>query len=74
MLAAAIKDAHFISDTTLVRTLTSLTNAVLESILSDVQSEAIQGTAELHQLPLLRTIHAKFNRTSPADHNALELK
>lgn len=71
---SAIEDKNYTTDPQLAHTLASLTNAVLDAIQSEAKSEAIQGNAHLHLDTLLRAIHAKFNRTSPEDHEELELK
>lgn len=73
-LSPALKDANHAVDPLLVRTLAYLTNVILVSILGKEQSEAIHGNPELKLHPLLILITAKFNRTSPADHEALKLQ
>lgn len=73
-LVVALRSPKFTPDHLLVQMLASLAKAVLDSIPTEAQSEAIQGKNDLLLYPLLRTIHVKFNRTSPADHKALDWK
>lgn len=73
-LAVAIEDANYVPKPPLVRKIESSTNAIIEFIPNEVQSEAIYGNKKLHLFPLLRAIHEKYNRTSAADHEALERK
>lgn len=73
-LTPAIEDPNFTPDQLLVRTIASLTNAILESIPSEVKSEAIHGTSDLKLYPLLLAINSKFNLISTVDHEELELK
>lgn len=73
-LSTVLDDANFTADAPLVRTLAPLTKSILESIPADAQTEAIHGNPELKLHPLLIHITNKFNRTSPADHEALDLK
>lgn len=74
VLADAIENATYTPDPLLIRTLASFTNAILDSIRTDAQSEDIHGNVELHLDHILRAIHEKYNRTSTADHEALELR
>lgn len=73
-LSTAIEDPNFTADPIFVRTLASLTNAIIKSITSEAQSESIHGNPDLKIQPQLRHIDRKYNRTSAVDHDALALR
>lgn len=69
-LKTAIDDPKFTAEPLLIRTLASLTNAILESIPTGAPREAIYGNPELKIHPILRQLLAKCNGTSTADQKA----
>lgn len=73
-LTQAVDDSYFQVDALQMRTLVSFMNAVLNSIPTEAQSEAIHGNPDLQLHPLLRQITQECNCSSAADHEALELK
>lgn len=58
-LSAAIDDANYTPNSLLVRKFAYFTNAILDSIPTEVQSEAIHGSSELHLYPLRHVIQEK---------------
>lgn len=73
-LAQVIDELSLQDDPMLIRELASLITTVLDSSPPGAQTESIQGNADLKWHPILRQICTKFNRTSTADFEALELK
>lgn len=72
----AIDDPTLIANTLLVRTLASLTNAILESVPCEGEIEAMHGNPDVKLHPLLRHIHSTYNLnpTLAGNHETLELK